>query len=56
MNQASNSTKSMMMSSVENGCQVSEPHQVCLQNLSASSWVDFLYFGETCIVANFDEF
>lgn len=45
----------MMMLSVDNGCRVSKPHQVYLPNPSTSSWADFVYFGETCIVANFDE-
>ena len=43
----------MMMLSINNGCQVSEPHQVNIHNLSFYTLADFVIFVETGIVANF---
>ena len=45
-----------MMSSVDSGFRVSKHHQVCLQNLSYNSWVDFVNYDEIGIVADSSKF
>ena len=53
MDQASMSTKSMMISSTDYGCWVSKPHRASLQDPSFYTLFDFVIFMETSIMANF---
>ena len=53
MDQASNSTKCIMMLSNDSGRRVSELHQVSLQNLSIYMWADFVILVLTCMMADF---
>ena len=55
MDQVSMSIESITMLSIDNGYKVLEPHWACVQNPSANNWANFEYFGDICVVANFDE-